>query len=121
MDLGHNVYELSGLINDNSKVHTLGDIDRRFERHYFTLEFYADADLTTFVSNADLAGSVTLDIAVTGKQFFTVDKGTIALGANNYDMPTALGSYSTYRLDLNGITTPATATHFKLLVNVYEV
>lgn len=121
MNLGHHVYELSGAITGNGKVHTLEGVDRRFERHYFTIEFYADSELTNFVSNANLTGSVTLDIAVTGDQFFTVSNGTIVLGTDNYDMPTAQGSYNTYRLDLNGITAPATATHFKLLANVYEV
>lgn len=121
MNLGHHVYELAGLITANSGVHLLEGVDRRFERHYFTLEFYADEGLTQFVTNADITGDAKVDIAVTGEQFFTVDRGTIVLGTENYDMPTALGSYNTYRLDLTGITAPATATHFKMLVNVYEV
>ena len=79
--------------------------------HFLSIQFFTDSTMSTLVDKSTMTGTATVMGSEYGKEYGTMQNGTIVLGSSTYDRPNALGSYESFRVTLSGITG---AAYFRL-------
>ncbi len=116
----HHEYILEGAIAENSSVATLTGIEKSFERHYMSVVFFDSELMNNQVAVNTMVGTVQVQASDNGFQFGEVSEGDIVLGNDSYPRPTVQGSLASVRMDFSGITTPNSASHYRIYLNSHR-
>lgn len=79
--------------------------------HFLSIQFFTDSTMTTLVDKSTMTGTATVMGSEYGREYGTMQNGTITMGESTYDRPNAAGSYESFRVTLSGITG---AAYFRL-------
>lgn len=100
---------VSGVTLDGDYV--INDVPMGLMNHFLSIQFFTDSTMTTLVDKSTMTGTATVMGSEYGREYGTMQNGTITMGESTYDRPNALGSYDSFRVTLSGITG---AAYFRL-------
>lgn len=79
--------------------------------HFLSIQFFTDSTMSTLVDKSAMTGTATVMASECGREYGTMQNGTITMGEQTYNRPNALGSYDSFKVTLSGITG---AAYFRL-------
>lgn len=100
----------SGAIADGPAIQGL---DENLLSHFISILFFTDDTFSVVVDKLNMTGNVVFEMSETGKEFGTMNNGTLFLGGSQYNRPDARGSYEEARATFNTVTG---ATHYQILI-----